>query len=98
AKFFRPGDWRTGYYRDQTFSFATGLASVTEYFSQLYGDPNAEHDPNSAGRQMNAHFSTRNMDENGQFLNLTEVKNTAADLSPTSSHMPRAIGLAYASK
>ncbi len=98
AKFFKPGDWRSGYYRDQTFAFATGLSTVSQYFSQLYGDPDAENDPNSAGRQMNAHFTTQNIDENGLYLNLAEIKNTAADLAPTSSQMPRSLGLAFASK
>lgn len=98
SKFFQPGDWRTGYYRDQTFNLAIGLATVEEYFSQLYGDPNEENDPNSAGRQMIAHYSSPNIDENAQFLNLAEMKNTAADVSPTASHIPRAIGLAAASK
>ncbi|HLR38513.1 MAG TPA: thiamine pyrophosphate-dependent enzyme [Chitinophagaceae bacterium] len=98
SKFFQPGDWRTGYYRDQTFSLAIGLATVEEYFSQLYGDPNEENDPNSAGRQMIAHYSSPNIDENAQFLNLSKMNNTAADVSPTSSHIPRAIGLAAASK
>ncbi len=97
AKFFKPGDWRTGYYRDQTFFFAAGMSSVKEFFSQLYGDPNIQHDPHSAGRQMIGHFSTPNI-KNGQFLNLSERKNTAADLSPTASHIPRSIGLAQASK
>ena len=98
SKFFRPGDWRSGYYRDQTFAFATGLVTVSQYFAQLYGDPDSEHDPNSSGRQMNAHYVTQNIDENGHFLNLAEIKNTAADLAPTSSQMPRAVGLAFASK
>jgi pyruvate/2-oxoglutarate/acetoin dehydrogenase E1 component/TPP-dependent pyruvate/acetoin dehydrogenase alpha subunit len=98
AKFFRPGDWRSGYYRDQTFAMATGLCSPEQYFAQLYADPDPDHDPHSAGRQMNAHFSTPNIDENGKWLNLTEIKNTAADLAPTSSQMPRALGLAFASK
>jgi pyruvate/2-oxoglutarate/acetoin dehydrogenase E1 component/TPP-dependent pyruvate/acetoin dehydrogenase alpha subunit len=98
AKFFRPGDWRSGYYRDQTFAFATGLCTIEQYFAQLYADPDQRNDPHSAGRQMNAHFVTPNIDENGHWLNLTEIKNTAADLAPTSSQMPRALGLAFASK
>lgn len=97
AKFFKPGDWRSGYYRDQTFAFATGLATISQYFAQLYGDPNAENEPNSAGRQMNTHYTTQNFDENGHLLNLAEMKNTAADLAPTSSQMPRSLGLAFAS-
>ncbi len=98
AKFFRPGDWRSGYYRDQTFALATGLTTVSQYFAQLYGDPDSENDPNSAGRQMNSHYATQNIDENGHFLNLSEIKNTAADMAPTSSQMPRSLGLAFASK
>lgn len=98
AKFFHPGDWRSGYYRDQTFAMAAGLCTVEQYFAQLYADPDQNNDPNSAGRQMNAHFATPNIDENGHWLNLTEIKNTAADLAPTASQMPRSLGLAYASK
>ncbi|MGH2643866.1 MAG: thiamine pyrophosphate-dependent dehydrogenase E1 component subunit alpha, partial [Chitinophagaceae bacterium] len=98
AKFFKPGDWRSGYYRDQTFAMAVGMCTVEQYFAQLYADPDQHNDPNSAGRQMNAHFTTQNIDENGHWLNLTEVKNTAADLAPTSAQMPRSLGLAYASK
>lgn len=98
AKFFRSGDWRSGYYRDQTFAMATGLCTIEQYFAQLYADPDQNNDPNSAGRQMNAHFATPNLDENGNWLNLTEIKNTAADLAPTASQMPRGIGLAYTSK
>ncbi|HEX5554667.1 MAG TPA: thiamine pyrophosphate-dependent enzyme [Chitinophagaceae bacterium] len=98
AKFFRPGDWRSGYYRDQTFAMATGLCTLEQYFAQLYADPHQDNDPHSAGRQMNAHFATPNLDENGNWLNLTEIKNTAADLAPTSSQMPRSVGLAFASK
>ena len=98
AKFFRPGDWRSGYYRDQTFAMATGLCTVEQYFAQLYADPDQQNEPNSAGRQMNAHFATPNIDENGHWLNLTQIKNTAADLAPTASQMPRALGLAYTSK
>ena len=98
AKFFKPGDWRSGYYRDQTFAMASGMCTIEQYFAQLYADPDPHHDPNSAGRQMNAHFTTQNIDENGHWLNLTEIKNTAADLAPTSSQMPRSVGLAFASK
>src|SRR5580765_2392418 len=68
AKFFEPGDFRSGYYRDQTFMFAAGLASIEQFFSQLYADPNVEHDPFSAGRQMNAHFATKMVNENGDWL------------------------------
>lgn len=98
AKFFRPGDWRSGYYRDQTFAMATGLCTIEQYFAQLYADPDQHREPNSAGRQMNAHFATPNIDENGHWLNLTQIRNTAADLAPTASQMPRSLGLAYTSK
>jgi 2-oxoisovalerate dehydrogenase E1 component len=98
AKVFQNGDWRSGYYRDQTFMFAIGEASVEQFFSQLFADPNLEHDPFSAGRQMNAHFVTRSLDENGNWKNITQQKNSSADASPTASQMARAVGLAQASK
>jgi pyruvate/2-oxoglutarate/acetoin dehydrogenase E1 component/TPP-dependent pyruvate/acetoin dehydrogenase alpha subunit len=98
AKFFKPGDFRSGYYRDQTFMFASGLATVEQFFSQLYADPNKENDPFSAGRQMNAHFATKFVDENGDWLNLAHLKNISSDIAPTGGQMPRALGLAYASR
>ena len=98
AKFFEPGDFRAGYYRDQTFMFAAGLANIEQFFSQLYADPNVEHDPFSAGRQMNAHFATKMVDENGDWLPLAHQKNVSADVAPTAGQMPRALGLAFASK
>ncbi len=98
AKFFKPGDFRAGYYRDQTFMFASGICTVEQYFAQLYSDPYKENDPFSAGRQMNAHFVTKNVDENGEWLNLANQKNTSSDMAPTASQMPRALGLALASK
>lgn len=98
AKFFQPGDFRSGYYRDQTFMFATGLATVDQFYAQLYADPNIEHDPFSAGRQMNAHFATRFVDEEGNWLNLAELKNVSSDIAPTAGQMPRGLGLAFASK
>lgn len=98
AKFFKPGDFRSGYYRDQTFQFATGLHSVEQFFSQLYADPDPDHEPSSAGRQMDAHFATANVDKDGNWLHLSELKNVASDISPVSGQMPRALGLAYASK
>ena len=98
AKFFEPGDFRAGYYRDQTFMFAAGLASIEQFFSQLYADPNVEHDPFSAGRQMNAHFATKMVNENGDWLPLAHQKNVSADVAPTAGQMPRALGLAFASK
>ncbi|MFM2326279.1 MAG: hypothetical protein RIR31_481, partial [Bacteroidota bacterium] len=98
AKFFKPGDFRSGYYRDQTFMLASGITNVEQYFAQLYSDPNLENDPFSAGRQMNAHFVTKNVDEDGEWLNLADQKNTSSDMAPTASQMPRALGLALASK
>jgi len=98
AKFFKPGDFRSGYYRDQTFMFASGLATVEQFFAQLYADPNVDHDPFSAGRQMNAHFSTQFVNENGDWLDLINLKNVSADIAPTSGQMPRGLGLAFASK
>ncbi len=98
AKFFKPGDFRAGYYRDQTFMFAAGLSTIEQFFSQLYADPDVEHDPFSAGRQMNAHFATKFVDENGEWLNLADKKNVSADIAPTAGQMPRALGLAFASK
>ncbi len=98
AKFFQPGDFCAGYYRDQTFAFATGIATINEFFSQLYADPNPEHDPHSAGRQMNSHFCSPFINEAGEFLPLANRKNLAAGLAPTAGHLPKAFGLAYASK
>ena len=98
AKFFKPGDFRAGYYRDQTFMFASGLATIEQFFSQLYADPDVANDPFSAGRQMNAHFATKLVDENGDWLNLAERKNISSDIAPTAGQMPRALGLAFASK
>lgn len=98
AKFFQPGDFRSGYYRDQTFMFATGLASVEQYFAQLYADPDIKNEPFSAGRQMNAHFSTRFVDENGNWLDLANRKNVSSDIAPTAGQMPRGLGLAFASR
>ena len=98
ARFFKPGDYRAGYYRDQTFMFASGLATVEQYFSQLFSDTDINNDPFSAGRQMNAHFATRIVDENGEWLDLANRKNSTSDMAPTASQMPRAVGLATASK
>ncbi len=98
AKFFKPGDFRAGYYRDQTWMFAAGIATVEQYFAQLFSDPNINNDPFSAGRQMNAHFATKNVDENGDWLELAKTKNSSSDMAPTAGQMPRALGLALASK
>jgi pyruvate/2-oxoglutarate/acetoin dehydrogenase E1 component len=97
SKFFKNGDFRSGYYRDQTFMFATGLASVEQFFSQLYADPVGDHDPFSAGRQMNAHFATRFMTDEGEWTDLVNSKNVSSDISPTAGQMPRGLGLAVAS-
>jgi pyruvate/2-oxoglutarate/acetoin dehydrogenase E1 component/TPP-dependent pyruvate/acetoin dehydrogenase alpha subunit len=98
AKYFQPGDFRSGYYRDQTFAFASGLATPEQFFSQMYSDPDLNNDPFSGGRQMNSHFSSPNLDKNGNWLDLTSIKNTATDMSPTAAQMPRALGLAFASR
>ncbi|MGV3546726.1 MAG: alpha-ketoacid dehydrogenase subunit alpha/beta [Pedobacter sp.] len=98
AKMFRKGDWRAGYYRDQTFAFATGISTIKEFFAQLYANPDVNADPASAGRQMNGHFATRSLNEDGSWRNLTEVKNSSADISTTGGQMARLLGLAYASK
>ena len=96
SKFFQPGDFLSGYYRDQTLAFATGQASVEEFFSQLYANP--ENDPHSGGRQMNSHFATPIVDAQGEWLDLVNRKNIAAGLAPTAGQMPRALGMALASK
>jgi len=98
AKFFQKGDFYAGYYRDQTFAFATGKATLNQFFSQLYADPNPENDPHSAGRQMNCHFSSPFIDDAGSFLDLSQLKNFSAGMAPTTGHFPKALGLAYASK
>lgn len=98
AKFFKPGDFRSGYYRDQTFMFASGLATVEQFFAQLYADPDVNNDPFSAGRQMNAHFATKFVDEDGDWLPLAELKNVSSDIAPTAGQMARGLGLAFASK
>jgi pyruvate/2-oxoglutarate/acetoin dehydrogenase E1 component/TPP-dependent pyruvate/acetoin dehydrogenase alpha subunit len=98
ARAFRPGDVRSGYYRDQTIMFALGISTVEEFFAQLYANPDPEADPFSAGRQMNAHFATRMLDERGEWLPIAERYNTSSDISPTGGQMPRLVGLAYASR
>src|ERR1700750_2391031 len=98
AKAFKKGDWRAGYYRDQTFMFATGMSNLNEFFAQLYANPDIEKDPASAGRQMNCHYATRYLDADGNWINQVESKNCSADISTTGGHMPRLLGLAYASK
>jgi 2-oxoisovalerate dehydrogenase E1 component len=98
AKVFRAGDFRSGYYRDQTFMFAIGELTLQQYFAQLYAHPSVEADPASAGRSMNGHFATRLLDDQGAFRELSRLKNSSADISCTASQMPRLVGLAYASK
>lgn len=98
AKAFQKGDFRSGYYRDQTFMLAIGTTTIQQLFAQLYAHTDVQHDPNSAGRQMNAHFSTRSLNPDGSWKNLTEMFNTSPDISPTGSQMPRLVGLGYASR
>jgi 2-oxoisovalerate dehydrogenase E1 component len=98
AKVFREGDFRSGYYRDQTFMFATGNLSVQQWFAQLYAHTDLDAEPSSAGRQMNGHFSTRSLNADGSWKDLTKIKNSSADISPTAGQMPRLLGLALASK
>jgi 2-oxoisovalerate dehydrogenase E1 component len=98
AKAFKKGDWRSGYYRDQTFMLATGQLNLEQFFAQLYANPDVNLEPHSAGRQMNAHFATRLLNEDGSWKNQKEQYNTSADMSPTAGQMPRLLGLAYASK
>jgi pyruvate/2-oxoglutarate/acetoin dehydrogenase E1 component/TPP-dependent pyruvate/acetoin dehydrogenase alpha subunit len=98
AKAFKNGDFRSGYYRDQTFMIAIGQLTVQQFFAGLYGHSDIEHDPMSGGRQMGGHFATHSLDENGNWKNLTQQKNSSADISPTAGQMPRLLGLAQASK
>lgn len=95
---FKNGDWRSGYYRDQTFMIAIGMYSAHEFFSSLYGTPDLTNNPSHGGRSFNNHFGSRNIDENGEWKNLMQQKNSSADISPTAGQMPRLLGLAYASK
>jgi pyruvate/2-oxoglutarate/acetoin dehydrogenase E1 component/TPP-dependent pyruvate/acetoin dehydrogenase alpha subunit len=98
AKAFQNGDFRSGYYRDQTFMMAIGQLNIQQFFAGLYGHTDLAHDPMSAGRQMGGHFATHSLDENGHWNNLTQQKNSSADISPTAGQMPRLLGLAQASK
>jgi 2-oxoisovalerate dehydrogenase E1 component len=98
AKAFQYGDWRAGYYRDQTFMFATGTSDLQKFFAQLYAHADPSADPASAGRMMNAHFSTRSLHADGTYRDLMKLKNSSPDFSPTAGHMPRLVGLGYASK
>ncbi len=98
AKSFKNGDFRSGYYRDQTFMMAIGKLNVQEFFAGLYADTNLENEPMAGGRQMGGHFATHSLNEDGSWKNLTEQKNSSADISPTAGQMPRLLGLAQASK
>lgn len=98
AKAFKNGDFRSGYYRDQTFMMAIGAMTIEQFFAGLYGHTDINFDPMSAGRQMGGHFATHSLDENGNWNNLTTQKNSSADISPTAGQMPRLLGLAQASK
>ncbi|MDX5339513.1 MAG: transketolase [Cyclobacteriaceae bacterium] len=98
ARAFQLGDFRSGYYRDQTFMMALGELTVQQYFAQLYAHTSVEADPASAGRLMNGHFATRSISEDGSWKDLTKMYNSAADISPTAAQMPKLLGLAYASK
>ncbi|GGK44280.1 MULTISPECIES: alpha-ketoacid dehydrogenase subunit alpha/beta [Flavobacteriaceae] len=98
AKAFKKGDFRSGYYRDQTFMMAIGELTPQQFFAGLYAHPDLKADPMSGGRQMGGHFLTHSLDENGEFKNLTEQYNSTSDISPTAGQMPRMLGIAYASK
>lgn len=98
ARAFKKGDWRSGYYRDQTFMFALGIATLEQFFAQLYAHADLAHDPHSGGRQMNAHFASRNLKPDGSWKDQIQMHNVSADLSPTGSQMPRLVGLGYASR
>ncbi|MTG97600.1 transketolase [Myroides sp. BIT-d1] len=98
AKAFQNGDFRSGYYRDQTFMMAIGQLTIEQFFAGLFGHADIEHDPMSGGRQMGGHFATHSIDENGNWNKLTQQKNSSADISPTAGQMPRLLGLAQASK
>jgi len=98
SKQWLPGDWRSGYYRDQTMMMAAGLLTGEQFFAQLYAHADVQHEPASGGRMMNGHYATRSLDENGNWLDLANQVNSSPDISPTAGQMPRLLGLAYASK
>lgn len=98
SKIFRKGDFRAGYYRDQTLMFAIGAATIQEFFAQLYAHADVRAEPATAGRSMNAHFATRSINDTGEWNNLINMFNSSADISPVASQMPRLVGLAYASR
>ena len=98
AKCMQPGDVRSGYYRDQTLMFATGMSDIEKFFSQLYANPDVDQEPSTAGRMMNGHYGTRWLDDNGDWKDLTKAPQSSSDISPTAGQMVRALGLAQASK
>lgn len=98
AKHFQKGDFRSGYYRDQTWMMAAGMLTIEEFFAQLYAHTDTDVEPASGGRQMNGHYATRSLNEDGSWKNLMDQKNSSADISPTAGQMPRLLGLAQASK
>ncbi|WP_344824417.1 alpha-ketoacid dehydrogenase subunit alpha/beta [Rurimicrobium arvi] len=98
AKYMQPGDIRSGYYRDQTLMFATGMSDIEKFFSQLYANPDVQEEPSTGGRMMNGHYGTRWIDENGDWKDLTKAPQSSSDISPTAGQMVRALGMAYASK
>lgn len=98
SKVFQAGDYRSGYYRDQTLMFATGMSNVEQFFAQLYANPNSELEPSSAGRMMNGHYATRWLDKDGEWKDLMAQPNSTSDISPTAGQMVRALGVAFASK
>ncbi len=98
AKCMKPGDIRSGYYRDQTLMFATGMSNIEQFFAQLYANPNVQDEPATAGRMMNGHYGTRWLDDEGNWKDLTQSPQSSSDISPTAGQMVRALGLAFASK
>ena len=98
SRVFREGDWRSGYYRDLTFAIGCGATTIEGFFAQLYADTNVEREPATGGRQMNGHYATRTINEDGSWKDLTKIKNISCDISPTAGQFPRLLGLAQASK
>lgn len=98
SKVFKKGDWRSGYYRDQTWMLAVGVGNLKQFFSQLYAHADLAAEPSTGGRLMNVHYGSRSLDDKGQWLNQLEIYNSTTDMSPTSIQMARLLGLAYASK
>ncbi|HYD21906.1 MAG TPA: thiamine pyrophosphate-dependent enzyme, partial [Flavipsychrobacter sp.] len=98
AKCVKPGDVRSGYYRDQTLMFATGMSDIEKFFAQLYANPDLDQEPSTAGRMMNGHYGTRFLDDNGDWKDLTTAPQSSSDISPTAGQMVRSLGLAFASK